>query len=110
MHFRKVYKLAFINISMKIREEDKKIIKNYIKQIAVTEDDYNKLKSINKKMIEDLNKGKPKIYQNRSQPIGRLITLLLKEHKSKVDNITIRRKEVKLVFSPNCSKEESFID
>jgi tetrahydromethanopterin S-methyltransferase subunit G len=85
---------------MKIREEDKIIIKKYIKHIMITEDDYNKLKSLNENMVKQLNSGKPKKYQNRAQPVGRIISLLLKEHKTKTDYITIRRKQVKLLFNP----------
>ncbi len=61
---------------MRIKNSDRGIIKPYIKLIKVTENDYNKIKEL----------------KINNMPLGRVITLLIKEHESKIDYLRKKKK------------------
>ena len=74
---------------MRTREEEKS---KYIKYIRVTEDDFKELNKLNKYVVKNFNEGLPIKYQMGNQPIGKIVTLLLKEHDTKKDYINAKRK------------------
>jgi hypothetical protein len=77
---------------MRTRDEDKKFIQKYTKHIKVTVDDYIDLKKINQYVVARFNENIQPKYRMQNQPIGRIVTLLLKEHETKKDYINMKRK------------------
>jgi hypothetical protein len=82
---------------MRTREKDKNIIKPYVKHVKITEANYEEIKRMNKYMVNKLNEGKAKKYHMKNQPLGRIISLLIMEHKTKTDYINIRKRNRKFI-------------